>query len=249
VRKQDLVPPQDVRVEFEGGGGNRVGYNDFALDTWKLRTDSGCRAAANKYRFATTAQAAHGHFNRSGLRWTEFLRLPYFDLPRMLVIDSMHNLFLGLLKEHFRVILGFKSSTTRDTSGKSKSASTSPPALDIFIEPSADNPFPREANAPGVLKKAIETLQKPLNQRMQDPSERQKIARSFLKLHVSSVIYLAKAFSCTGLYKNEQVAKKKPIKKELIIDKILVWVITIVPHTCFRFSDSCPLCSEPRKPR
>ncbi|KAJ7153194.1 hypothetical protein C8R43DRAFT_950591 [Mycena crocata] len=62
------------------------------------------------------------------------------------IIDSMHNLFLGLLKEHFRKILGFRSS--EETNSKGKRTPASPPALAIDITPSEDNPFPQEANAP-----------------------------------------------------------------------------------------------------
>ena len=35
-----------------------------------------------------------------GCRYSSLLKLPYFDPPTMLVIDSMHNLFLGIAK-HF----------------------------------------------------------------------------------------------------------------------------------------------------
>ncbi|KAK0470420.1 uncharacterized protein EV420DRAFT_1616565 [Desarmillaria tabescens] len=34
-------------------------------------------------------------------RWCELARLPYFDVCRMIVIDPMHNLLLGLVKTHF----------------------------------------------------------------------------------------------------------------------------------------------------
>lgn len=42
-----------------------------------------------------------------GVRWTEFVRLPYVDPPKILVIDSMHNSFLGPFKERFRNVLAF----------------------------------------------------------------------------------------------------------------------------------------------
>ncbi|KAG5324758.1 hypothetical protein C0989_011767, partial [Termitomyces sp. Mn162] len=44
---------------------------------------------------------------KSGLRWTELLRLPYYKASTYLVVDVMHNLFLGLIKEHFQNILGY----------------------------------------------------------------------------------------------------------------------------------------------
>lgn len=36
--------------------------------------------------------------SREGYRYTELLRLPYFDPSRMFVVDPMHNLFLGSCK-------------------------------------------------------------------------------------------------------------------------------------------------------
>ena len=34
-------------------------------------------------------------FTRTGARWSEFARLPYFDLVRHTIIDPMHNCLLG----------------------------------------------------------------------------------------------------------------------------------------------------------
>ncbi|PBK84325.1 hypothetical protein ARMGADRAFT_943703, partial [Armillaria gallica] len=42
----------------------------------------------------------------TGVYWSELLRLEYFDITRFMVVDVMHNLFLGLIKEHFEGILG-----------------------------------------------------------------------------------------------------------------------------------------------
>lgn len=42
-----------------------------------------------------TARKPSDHFKQHGARWTEFFRLPYFDVIRMCVIDPMHNLLLG----------------------------------------------------------------------------------------------------------------------------------------------------------
>ncbi|KAJ7608270.1 hypothetical protein DFH06DRAFT_1149005 [Mycena polygramma] len=44
---------------FEGGeGGNRVGYNDFDIKSWKLRTGSQCRVWAELYQTAPTQRDA-----------------------------------------------------------------------------------------------------------------------------------------------------------------------------------------------
>ncbi|EJD38817.1 hypothetical protein AURDEDRAFT_71822 [Auricularia subglabra TFB-10046 SS5] len=55
---------------------------------------------------ATTIKEQEKLWSDYGMRWTELSRLSYWDPFRYLVIDPMHNLFLGLLKRHLRVIWG-----------------------------------------------------------------------------------------------------------------------------------------------
>ena len=40
----------------------------------------------------------------TGIRWSELYCLPYFDPSRMVVVNCMHNLFLGLVQEHFEIL-------------------------------------------------------------------------------------------------------------------------------------------------
>src|SRR6185295_16915019 len=37
-------------------------------------------------------------FKQTGIKWSELLRLPYFDSIRFLTVDPMHCLFLGIAK-------------------------------------------------------------------------------------------------------------------------------------------------------
>ncbi|KAI0736043.1 hypothetical protein C8Q76DRAFT_297214 [Earliella scabrosa] len=55
----------------------------------------------NRYRELPTKAARDEFAKRYATRWSELARLPYFDMCRMIVIDPMHNLFLGLVKTHF----------------------------------------------------------------------------------------------------------------------------------------------------
>lgn len=73
--------------------------------TWVRRTNAEFRTAANEYKEAPTRTAAEGILKRTGARWSELLRLPYWDPTRFIVIDPMHNLFLGLIQYHIRVVL------------------------------------------------------------------------------------------------------------------------------------------------
>jgi len=64
-----------------------------------------CRRAAKQYRRAGPS-VGETIVAETGVRWSQLLRLPYFDPSRFVVVDPMHNLFLGLLHEHFNKILG-----------------------------------------------------------------------------------------------------------------------------------------------
>ncbi|KAG5220444.1 Immunoglobulin G-binding protein [Salix suchowensis] len=89
------------------------------------------------------------------LRYTELLELPYFDPTRFIVVDSMHNLFLGLIKEHFTNILGYnpKAKETEDL-------------CDVFpyaIEPSESNPLPSKESEQTSVDKLLLILQHPFS--------------------------------------------------------------------------------------
>lgn len=45
-------------------------------------------------------------FEKNGVHWSELLHLPYWDPIRFTIIDLMHNLYLGLLKDHCQEIWG-----------------------------------------------------------------------------------------------------------------------------------------------
>lgn len=68
------------------------------------------RTHAEQVRFAQqyavlTSQSAREEFVRKfASRWSELARLPYFDVCRMIVIDPMHNLLLGLFESPYDYI-------------------------------------------------------------------------------------------------------------------------------------------------
>lgn len=65
-------------------------------------TDAEHRAAGERYANLTTNAARDDFVKQNAVRWTEFARLPYFDLVRCVVIDPMHNLLLGMTLSHSR---------------------------------------------------------------------------------------------------------------------------------------------------
>ncbi len=64
------------------------------------------RAAAMAWRDARTAGEREKLFDSNGIRWTELLRLDYWNPLLYVVVDSMHNLYLGLLQRHIRDFWG-----------------------------------------------------------------------------------------------------------------------------------------------
>jgi hypothetical protein len=62
---------------------------------FRRRTSEEHRRFGNQYRQLSTPSARKNFVKAHATRYTELSRLPYFDLVEQIVIDPMHNLFLG----------------------------------------------------------------------------------------------------------------------------------------------------------
>ncbi len=69
---------------------------------------------ARQWRDAETKQARKDLLSVFGLRWSELLRLPYWDPTRYALLDAMHNLFLGELRHHCMDVWGLKEAINRE---------------------------------------------------------------------------------------------------------------------------------------
>jgi Transposase family tnp2 len=90
--------------------------NDLEYDTWKPRTCSDHLDAAKMWRDAESWTQRATAAETNGVRWSELLRLPYWDPTRYTVIDSMHSFFLRLFLHHCRNIWGMNA-TMEDGDG------------------------------------------------------------------------------------------------------------------------------------
>jgi hypothetical protein len=90
-------------------GGNRD-LNDLDFRTWGERNYNEHLTAAVDWRDAQTDAERKKLFERNGVRWSELLRLPYWNSTRCIVIDGMHNLWLGVTKYHLQDIVGIDAS-------------------------------------------------------------------------------------------------------------------------------------------
>ncbi|EPQ59021.1 hypothetical protein GLOTRDRAFT_35006, partial [Gloeophyllum trabeum ATCC 11539] len=67
----------------------------FMKNAFPPRTDQQHRAYMGEYTKLGTKTAKANFVKEFASRFSEFSRLPYFDMCRMIVIDPMHNLLLG----------------------------------------------------------------------------------------------------------------------------------------------------------
>lgn len=74
---------------------------------------------ATEWLKAPTEARREAVFKAHGLRWSELLRLPYWDPTRFAVVDAMHNLFLGELRHHCRDVWGLNVKDKSHTDGSS----------------------------------------------------------------------------------------------------------------------------------
>ncbi|KAG5715117.1 hypothetical protein E4T56_gene17600, partial [Termitomyces sp. T112] len=142
------------------------GYKDYNYDFWVPHTDVECREQAKKYFNASSPEEAQDIVNSSGVRWTELLRLPYYKQSSSLVVDVMHNLFLGLIKEHFRSILGYDEGKTKKGQDRGKPTK----GLVVKIHFSADNPQPENKTHTKDVRTLVKWLLQPMeiNERGQE---------------------------------------------------------------------------------
>lgn len=86
-------------------GANGLDYSGFDRENWTPRTDHSHREDIEELSHCLSKSQLYQKEKELGCRYSSLLDLPYFDAPTMLVIDPMHNLFLGLAKRFMNKIL------------------------------------------------------------------------------------------------------------------------------------------------
>ena len=88
---------------FTGGVGN-MDYSGFDREKWVLCSGSDHKRKCLNILDTATQSERNSLESSSGCRYSVLVCLPYFDSPRMLVVDPMHNLFLGSAKHYMKGI-------------------------------------------------------------------------------------------------------------------------------------------------
>ena len=82
---------------FSEGFGSR-NYSDFERASWQLRSNERHRSDVEEIMRCRTKTQREAKESTLGCRYSVLSHLPYFDPVCMLLIDPMHNLFLGSAK-------------------------------------------------------------------------------------------------------------------------------------------------------
>ena len=90
--------------EFQAGLlENKLDYSGYDRDSWKLRNDEEYKIYSQQYLKVTTKAMRKSAVSQFGVRYSLLTQLPYFDIDRMHVVDSMHNLLLGTPKHMMNI--------------------------------------------------------------------------------------------------------------------------------------------------
>jgi hypothetical protein len=144
------------------------GYGATDYASWTRRTNEECRRHANKHKNATSESDRQSAFDEAGIRWSELLRLPYFDPTQFVVVDSMHSLFLGLIREHCQSILGIRVDNKDDDDV----------ALVIKFSTAPEN-------ATTAVKKSIRSIERLLSSRYPDGFD--VLQKKLARLHLAAL--------------------------------------------------------------
>lgn len=83
--------------------GAKPDFSGFDTETWERRTNELHRVNAESVRFAKCQSEINSMVHNTGAKYSVLLQLPYYDAVRFVIIDPMHNLFLGLAKSTLKV--------------------------------------------------------------------------------------------------------------------------------------------------
>ena len=87
--------------KFGAGVFGKHNYSGFDRESWTYRTKEKHRADVELTRKCSTETAQQRKESELGSRYSGLLLLPYFDVVRMLIIDTMYHLYLGTAKNTF----------------------------------------------------------------------------------------------------------------------------------------------------
>ena len=83
--------------------GAKPDFSGFDTEAWERRTNELHRVNAESVRVAKCKSEFDSMVHNTWAKYSVLLQLPYYDSVRFVIIDPMHNLFLGLAKSILKV--------------------------------------------------------------------------------------------------------------------------------------------------
>ena len=96
---------QAVREKGKIGASGKMSFYSDSNKTFPHRTDKEVRKAMNTCKKATNKTSAQVLSQKSGVKYSELVRLPYFDMVQNFLIDPMHNILMGLVSDIGEVLI------------------------------------------------------------------------------------------------------------------------------------------------
>ena len=189
-------------VRLEGG------WYNANRDSWTWRTEEEYRSFTSQHKAAVSEKARDKVFNSSGIRHSELERLPYFDVTKSLVVDPMHNLLLGLVKEHLNIL------------GISLPKFHADPVLKIYLpRPPADF----STNEIKSLERLMKKLEFPLTESIR--KDREKVGKQIESSHLRSLRFVSEYLECSLLHIDEsRCSRPDSLTKADWATSIVNWV-------------------------
>lgn len=85
--------------------GEKPDHSGFCRDEWPMRNAVTHRELANQHKKLLNRSQQQTFESQHGLRYSELVQLPYFEISRYCVVDPMHNLFEGTAHHFMKTIL------------------------------------------------------------------------------------------------------------------------------------------------
>lgn len=94
--------------------GQKADYSNTDMSEWTPRSKMEHKKYAQAHRLCSTKSTQKTIERDQGVRYSVLNELPYFDPPRMCIIDPMHNLLLGTSKHMIEVWKEFEIINDKD---------------------------------------------------------------------------------------------------------------------------------------
>ena len=90
--------------QFPGSVGS-MDYSGFQRQNWCLRDGAKHTRESLNLLTINTKSELQKEESKYGCRYSVLIKLPYFNAPRMLIVDPMHNLYLGSAKHFLKLLI------------------------------------------------------------------------------------------------------------------------------------------------